>query len=160
MTPNYTNDNVTTNTQNTFNTAHMNTDTFCAVLFVSQVCVVIDSHCTAWLKCCACHLIHACDERFSSTLSPPFSSSSSSSHSSLISCTSSFTSGYRDDSYSLTHTLQERDQFIEPLQSCAQVCSYASSNENSGCTSSSGARIGKTRKIQAWQLTKVRNKKR
>ena len=24
--------------------------------------------------CCACHLIHACDERFSSTLSPPFSS--------------------------------------------------------------------------------------
>ena len=39
--------------------------------------------------CCACHLIHAFDERFSSTLSPPFSSSSSSSHSSFISCTSS-----------------------------------------------------------------------
>ena len=42
--------------------------------------------------CCACHLIHACDERFSSTLSPPFSSSSSSSHSSFVSCTSSRTS--------------------------------------------------------------------
>ena len=38
--------------------------------------------------CCACHLIHACDERFSSTLSPPFSSTSSSSHLSVISCTS------------------------------------------------------------------------
>ena len=28
VTPNYTNDNVTTKTQNTFNTAHMNTDTW------------------------------------------------------------------------------------------------------------------------------------
>ena len=42
--------------------------------------------------CCACHLIHACDERFSSTLSPPFSFTSSSSHSSFIICTSSCTS--------------------------------------------------------------------
>ena len=42
--------------------------------------------------CCACHLIHACDELFSSTLSPPFSCTSSSSHSSFISCTSSRTS--------------------------------------------------------------------
>ena len=43
-------------------------------------------------RCCACHLIHACDERFSSTLSPPFSFTSSSSHSFFISCTSSRTS--------------------------------------------------------------------
>ena len=43
-------------------------------------------------RCCACNLIHACDERFSLTLSPPFSSTSSSSHSSSISCTSSRTS--------------------------------------------------------------------
>ena len=42
--------------------------------------------------CCSCHLIHAWDERFSSTLSPPFSSTSSSSRSSFISCTSSRTS--------------------------------------------------------------------
>ena len=41
--------------------------------------------------CCACHLIHACDERVSSTLSPPFSTTCSS-HSSFISCTSSCTS--------------------------------------------------------------------
>ena len=63
----------------------------CAVLFVSPVRVVIDSHCTARLSC-ACHLIHACDERFSLTLSLPFFSSSWSSHSSFISCTSSRTS--------------------------------------------------------------------
>ena len=42
--------------------------------------------------CCAFHPIHACDERFSSTLSPLFPSTSSSSHSSFISCTSCRTS--------------------------------------------------------------------
>ena len=41
--------------------------------------------------CCACHVIHAGDERISSTLSPPFPSTSSSSHSSSIFCTSSTT---------------------------------------------------------------------
>ena len=43
-------------------------------------------------RCCACHIIHACDERISSTLSAPFPSTSSSSHSSCIFCTSSCTS--------------------------------------------------------------------
>ena len=60
--------------------------------FVSQVLVVMihTLHRIAQ-GCCACHLIHACDKRFSSTLSPPFPSTSSSSHSSFISCTSSTT---------------------------------------------------------------------
>ena len=39
-----------------------------------------------------CHVIHACSERFSSTLSSPFHPTSSSSHSSSISRTSSCTS--------------------------------------------------------------------
>ena len=36
-------------------------------------------------------------------------------------------------------------EFIEPLQSCAQICSYASSNETTRCYGSSGERMGKTR---------------
>ena len=36
-------------------------------------------------------------------------------------------------------------KFIESLQSSAQTCSYASSNENTRCKGSSGKRIGKTR---------------
>ena len=36
-----------------------------------------------------CHVIHACSERFSSTLSSPFHPTSSSSHSSSISCSPS-----------------------------------------------------------------------
>ena len=80
-----TNDNVTTETQSTFNIAHMNTDTwlrssYLLVRFLSsmihtlhrmaQVCLVRASH------------VHTWSERISSTLSPPFSSSSSSLHSS------------------------------------------------------------------------------
>ena len=36
----------------------------------------------------------------------------------------------------------------------------ASSNENTRCKSSSGERMGKLQKILAWQLVKVRNKKK
>ena len=53
---------------------------------------------------------------------------------------------------------RESNQIIEPLQSCAQVYSYAKSCENTRCESSSGQRTGKIEKILAWQLTKVRSK--
>ena len=38
-------------------------------------------------------------------------------------------------------------QFIESFSSCAQVCSCAPSNENSGCKGSSGQRVGEARKV-------------
>ena len=54
---------------------------------------------------------------------------------------------------------RERNQLVEPLQSRAQVSSYACSNENTRCESSSGQRMGKTQEnIGALQLTKVKNK--
>ena len=94
-----TNDNVTTKTQNTFHTKHMNIDTWseCArsslVCFVGQVLVVmIVHHIVAQVSLVRVISCSSHDERISSTLSPPFPSTSSSSHSSLIFCTSSCTS--------------------------------------------------------------------
>ena len=65
-----------------------------ALLFVSQVLVVMIHTLHHLAQVClvrACH-VHTWSERISSTLSPPFPSTSSSSHSSFISCTSSCTS--------------------------------------------------------------------
>ena len=65
-----------------------------ALLFVSQVLVVMIHTLHHLAQVClvrACH-VHTWSERISSTLSPPFPSTSSSSHSSFISCTSSSTS--------------------------------------------------------------------
>ena len=47
-------------------------------------------------------------------------------------------------------------KFIDSLQSCSQIHSYASSNTR--CKGSSGEIFGKLEKIPACQLTKVRNK--
>ena len=47
---------------------------------------------------------------------------------------------------------------MKSLQSCAQIYSSASSNENTRCTGSSGEILRKNEKIPAWQQTKVRNK--
>ena len=50
---------------------------------------------------------------------------------------------------------------IESLQCGARIHSYASCNENTRCKSSGGQRMGKNLEmIPAWQLTKVRNKKK
>ena len=57
-------------------------------------------------------------------------------------------------------TLQEKESIHRPVQSCAQICSCASSNENTWSKCSSGQRMWKIEKIPAWQLTKVSNKKR
>ena len=54
----------------------------------------------------------------------------------------------------------KRNTFIEPLQFGTWVYSNASSIENSRCASSSGKIMEKLEKKPAWQLTKVRNKKR
>ena len=40
--------------------------------------------------------------------------------------------------------LQEKDDFIESLQSSAQIYSYSLSNENTRCKGSSGEIMGKT----------------
>ena len=53
----------------------------------------------------------------------------------------------------------KRDEFSDSLQSCSQVHSDASSNENSGCKGNRVKEWEKLKKIPAWQLTKVRNKK-
>ena len=91
-----TNDNVTTKTQNTFNTAHMNTDTWCA-----QFSCLLVRFLSSWFRAlhrmaqgCVAHVISSTHEVCGSpsTLRPPFSSTSSSSHSSSNSCTSSCTS--------------------------------------------------------------------
>ena len=94
-----TKDNVTTKTQSTFHTAHMNIDTWseCArsslVCFVSQVLVVmIAHHIVAQVSLVRVISWSSHDECISSILSLPFPSTSSSSHSSSISCTSSCTS--------------------------------------------------------------------
>ena len=94
-----TNDNVTTKTQSTFHTKHMNIDTWseCArgslICFVSQVLLVlIAHHIVAQVSLVRVISWSSHDERISSTLSPPFLSTSSSSQSSLISCTSPCTS--------------------------------------------------------------------
>ena len=73
-----TNEDVTTKT----NTVHMKRDTlqvnvhvvFLLVLFSLVSSSSLIAHHIAWLKLCAClsHLIHACSERHSSTLSSPF----------------------------------------------------------------------------------------
>ena len=54
--------------------------------------------------------------------------------------------------------LQEKEEFIESLQSCAQIYSWASSYENTRSRSCSGEKLEKLKKIPAWQLAKVRNK--
>ena len=41
---------------------------------------------------------------------------------------------------------------------CANIIPLHSSNKNTRCKGSSGERVGKTREIPEWQLTKVRNK--
>ena len=53
----------------------------------------------------------------------------------------------------------KKDEFSESLQSCSQIHSDASSNENSWCKGNSGKIMGRLEKIPAWQLTKVRNMK-
>ena len=95
--PSDTNDNVTTETQSTFHTKHMNIDTWARsslVCFVSQVLVVMihTLHRIAQVSLVRVTHAHTCSVRISSTLSPPFSSPSSSHHSSSTSCTSSCTS--------------------------------------------------------------------
>ena len=87
-----------TKTQSTFHTAHMNTNTWMQAW--SQVrrvqqsgsCVMIAHHIMGQVSHVRVISWWSRDERISSTLSPPFSSTSWSSHSSLISCTSSCTS--------------------------------------------------------------------
>ena len=91
-----TNDNVTTKTQSTFHTAHMNLNTWidarvipCAHSPVVRFQSSWSAHHIAWLEVQVVrvsHVIHACSERHSSTLSSPFHSVSSSSHSPSISC--------------------------------------------------------------------------
>ena len=53
----------------------------------------------------------------------------------------------------------KKDEFSESLQSCSQIHSDASSNENSWCKGNSGKIMGRLEKFPAWQLTKVRNMK-
>ena len=50
-------------------------------------------------------------------------------------------------------------KFVESLQSCAQVHSYAPSNENRGRESRCGQGVRKTRNSPTWQMTKVKSKK-
>ena len=64
VTPSDINDNVTTKTQNTFNTAHMNTGTWVRSSLVSWSSSWFTLHCMAQ-GCCACHLIHTWSVRFS-----------------------------------------------------------------------------------------------
>ena len=95
--PHDTNDNVTTKTQSTFHTKHMNIDTWVRsslVCFVSQVLVVMIHTLHRMAQVSLVRVTHArtCSVRIFSTLSPPFSSSSSSHHSSSTSCTSSCSS--------------------------------------------------------------------
>ena len=87
-----TNENVTTKTQSTFHTKHMNIDTWseCARnsrdCSVSQVLVVMTAHhIVAQVSLVRVISWSSHDERISSTLSPPFPSTSSPSHSSSIS---------------------------------------------------------------------------
>ena len=40
-----------------------------------------------------------------------------------------------------------------------KMCSYATSDENSGCKSSSGQRMGEGRKVAVWHLNLVKSKK-
>ena len=77
-------------TQNTFNTAHMNTYTWvrCTLCKSGSCRHWFTLHCMTQ-GCCVCHLIHVCDERFFfrswvlHSVRPP-----SSSHSSFVSCIS------------------------------------------------------------------------
>ena len=50
-------------------------------------------------------------------------------------------------------------KFVESLQSCAQVHSYAPSNENRGRESRCGQGVRKTRNSPTWQMTKVNSRK-
>ena len=56
------------------------------------------------------------------------------------------------------HDCRKREQFTAALQFGSQICSYASSHENSSSKGSSGQGMGKLEKISAWNLMKVRNK--
>ena len=121
-----TNDNVTTKTQSTFHTKHMNIDTWseCArsslVCFFSQVLVVmIAHHIVAQVSLVRVISWSSHDERISSTLSPPFPSTSSSSHSSLTSCTSSCTSSTALRAVATLRTSPERrwTQLTNPTSS-------------------------------------------
>ena len=52
----------------------------------------------------------------------------------------------------------ERVQVDESLQFGAQVCSKTTIDENFSCQSSSGQRMGESsKKLPAWQLTKVKS---
>ena len=67
----------------------------------------------------------------------------------------SITTNHHED-----HIARKRRQFITALQFGSQICSYASSYENSCSKSSWWIRNGKNwRKFRAWNLTKVRSKK-
>ena len=56
-------------------------------------------------------------------------------------------------------TSGERVQFDESQQFGAQVCSYASSDENSGCESSSGQRMGEARKVASVPIDQSKEQK-
>ena len=93
-----TNDNVTTKTQSTFHTAHMNLNTWIYARVIPSAHSPVVRFWSSWFAnhigaqvqvVRVSHVIHACSERYSSTLSSPFHPTSSSPHSSSISCTSS-----------------------------------------------------------------------
>ena len=96
-----TNDNVTTKTQSTFHTAHMNLNTWIDARVIPCARSPVVRFWSSWFAhhivaqvwvVRVSHVIHACSERYSSTLSSPFHPTSSSSHSLSISCSSSRTS--------------------------------------------------------------------
>ena len=116
--PSDTNDNVTTDTQSTFHTKHINVDTWVRsslVCFVSQVLVVMIHTLHRMAQVClvrASH-VHTWSERISSTVSPPFSSSSSFPHSSSTSCTSFCTSSTTLRAVALRTSPQKKMDSIE-----------------------------------------------
>ena len=93
-----TNDNVTTETHSSFHTAHMNLNTWidarvipCAHSPVVRFWSSWSAHhivAQVWVVRIS-HVIHACSERYSSTVSSPFHPTSPSSHSLSISCSHS-----------------------------------------------------------------------
>ena len=50
-------------------------------------------------------------------------------------------------------------QFIESFSSCAEVCSFAPSNENSRCKGSSGQRVGEARKVAGLAIDQSKEQK-
>ena len=94
-----TNDDVSTKTQSTSDTAHMNLNTWidarvipCAHSPVVRFWSSWSAHHIVAQVVRVSHVIHACGERHSSTLSSPFHPTSSSSHSLSISCSPSCSS--------------------------------------------------------------------